>query len=183
MRVRDAWPQDAAAIAQIYRCYVEDSVASFEEVAPTAVQLAERMQAAPRLPWLLAEDDAGRIVGYAYAARHRERGAYRWAADCSVYLERDSTGRGIGRLLYSALLAVLREHGYWRAYAGIALPNPGSVRLHETMGFVPVGVYRQVGYKRGSWHDVGWWQLSLAGTSSASEPPDEPRQWHPAGGG
>ena len=182
MHVRDARPEDAAVIAGIYRFYVEESVTSFEDVVPTGFQFAERMEAAPRLPWLVAEDDDGRIVGYAYASRHRERSAYRWAVDCSVYLQRDRTGRGTGRLLYSELLSVLREHGYWRAYAGIVLPNPGSVRLHEAMGFVPVGTYQQVGYKLGSWHDVGWWQLALVGSSSKSQPCDEPRQWHPGHG-
>ena len=96
-----------------------------------------------------------------------------------MYLRPDSTGRGVGRLLYEVLLPALRERGYRRAYGGIALPNPPSVRLHEALGFVPVGVYRDVGDEHGSWHDVGWWQLSLA-TADADEPPEEPRPWRPS---
>lgn len=82
MRVRDALLDDAPVIAEIYRVYVEESVASFEDVAPDGLQMATRMQVTPRLPWVLAEDPAGHIVGYAYASRHRARAAYRWAVDC-----------------------------------------------------------------------------------------------------
>ena len=177
VHVRDARSADAASIADIYRPYVEESVASFEDLAPDAEVMAARMLASPRLPWLVAEEPGGRVLGYAYASRHRERAAYRWAVDCSVYLSTEARGRGIGRQLYASLLPVLRDCGYWRAHAGIALPNPGSVRLHEAMGFVPVGIYRQVGHKLGSWHDVGWWQLSLAEPGNGS--PDEPRPWVP----
>ena len=179
MLVRAARREDAPTIAEIYRSYVEESVASFEDVAPDAQLIAGRMLAAPRLPWLVAEDAAGRILGYAYASRHRERAAYRWAVECSVYLRTDARGHGVGRLLYASLLPALRDCGYRRACAGIALPNPGSVGLHEAMGFVPVGVYRQVGYKFGAWHDVGWWQLSLLAQEAAAEPPEEPRPWRP----
>lgn len=179
MRVRDAGAEDAAAIADVYRHYVEASAVTFEDVPPDAAEVARRMQATPRLPWLVAEDREA-VVGYAYASRHRDRPAYRWAVDCSVYLRPDATGRGVGRLLYDELLPVLRRLGYWRAYAGIALPNPGSVRLHEALGFVQVGVYEQVGYKLGCWHDVGWWQLALAQPGGVSGPPAEPRAWQPA---
>lgn len=177
MRVRDARPEDAAELAAIYRPYVEESVASFEDVAPDSSRIAVRMKAAPRLPWLVAEDEAGGVVGYAYATRHRDRAAYRWAVDCSVYLQPDRRGHGTGRLLYGTLLPLLRDLGYCRAHAGIALPNPASVALHEACGFKPVGVYQHVGYKFGSWHDVGWWQLSLAPAGGSQGPPDEPRQW------
>ena len=177
VQVRDARGADAALIADIYRHYVEASVASFEDVAPDAELVAARMRAAPRLPWLVAEDSSGRVLGYACASRHRERAAYRWAVDCSVYLSADARGRGIGRLLYASLLPTLRDCGYWRAHAGIALPNPASVRLHEAMGFRPVGIYRQVGHKLGSWHDVGWWQLALV--EDTGRAPEEPRAWEP----
>ncbi len=178
MRVRDALLDDAPVIAEIYRVYVEESVASFEDVAPDGLQMATRMQLTPRLPWLVAEDPAGHIVGY--ASRHRARAAYRWAVDCSVYVDPGGAGRGIGRLLYSTLLPLLREHGYRRAHAGIALPNGGSVRLHEAMGFLPVGVYEKVGFKFGNWHDVGWWQLQLVSVETASHPPEEPIPWRPS---
>ena len=177
MHVRGAGHSDAAAIAAIYRPYVEDSVASFEDVAPDAAAVVTRMDVAPRLPWLVAEDEAARVVGYAYASRHRDRAAYRWAVDCSVYLLPEAKGRGTGRLLYSTLLPVLADLGYRRAYAGIALPNPASVALYEAFGFRQIGVYERVGYKAGSWHDVGWWQLSLAADGPESGAPAEPKPW------
>ena len=93
---------------------------------------------------------------------HRQRSAYRWSVDCSVYLRADEGGRDNGRLLYLALLPQLRDLGYHQAFAGIAIPNPASVGLHEAMGFVCIGVYEGVGYKQGVWHDVGWWQLGGA---------------------
>ena len=177
MRVRDARPEDADVLAAIYRPYVEGSAVSFEDVAPAAADMAARMQAQPRLPWLVAQDEAAGVVGYAYATRHRDRAAYRWAVDCSVYLRPDVRRRGTGRLLYASLLPLLQDLGYRRVHAGIALPNPGSVGLHEAMGFSLVGIYPRVGYKLGSWHDVGWWQLSLG----PDDLPVEPVPWSPSG--
>jgi L-amino acid N-acyltransferase YncA len=182
LRVRDAADRDAGEIARIYRPYVEESVASFEDVSPDGAEMLRRMHGSPRLPWLVAEDaeDAGgTVVGYAYAARHRERAAYRWSVDCSVYVDPGARRRGVGRLLYGELLPLLRTLGYFRAYAGIALPNPASVGLHEAVGFTPVGVYRNVGFKHDGWHDVGWWQLSLRDADQAAQPP-EPTPWQPS---
>jgi len=171
---RAATPSDAQAIAAIYRPYVTDTVISFEIEPPDAGEMARRMAAPPSLPWLVAERD-GRLVGYAYASAHRARAAYRWGADVSVYLADAERGRGTGRALYTELFATLRDLGYVAAYAGITLPNPASVGLHEAMGFRLVGVYRGVGYKRGGWHDVAWWQLPLADPLPAD--PAEPRPW------
>jgi L-amino acid N-acyltransferase YncA len=171
--VRPATRADSAAIAEIYRPYVEDGVVSFEEVAPTANEFERRMAAEPRLPWLVALR-GDRVVGYAYACVHHPRAAYRWGVDVSVYLDATEVGRGIGRVLYDRLLAAVRDLGYVTAYAGIALPNPASVGLHESFGFTLVGVYRDVGYKRGRWHDVGWWQLALVDPPLG---PPKPRPW------
>lgn len=173
VEIRAATTADAPSIAAIYRPYVEDSVISFEEVAPDAAEIVRRMTAGA-LPWLVAVRD-GSVVGYAYAGAHRSRAAYRWGVDVSVYLADGERRRGTGRALYAQLLAVLRDLGYVRAYAGITLPNPASVGLHEAMGFTPVGVYHRVGFKRGAWHDVGWWQLSLS--DDIEGPPSEPRAW------
>lgn len=111
-------------------------------------------------PWLVAEFD-GRVAGYAYASPHRTRAAYRWAADVAVYVKRDHQRLGLGRALYDALLELLAHQGVQVACAGITLPNEASVRLHEAVGFEPVGVYRRIGWKAGAWHDVGWWQREL----------------------
>jgi L-amino acid N-acyltransferase YncA len=173
--IRPADVPDAAGIAAVYRPYVTDSVASFEAVAPDEAEMARRMVSAPRLPWFVACRD-GAVVGYAYAGPHRARAAYRWSVDCSVYLTADERGAGTGRALYERLLRELTELGHVTAFAGIALPNPASVRLHEALGFSPVGVHRGTGFKAGRWHDVGWWQLLLRELPAT---PVEPRAWFP----
>jgi phosphinothricin acetyltransferase len=111
-------------------------------------------------PWLACET-GGRLAGYAYASRHRARAAYNWSVEVSAYVHHEFRRRGIGRGLYASLFEILKAQGYCRAYAGITLPNPGSVGLHESMGFEPVGVFRSIGHKMGVWHDVGWWQRAL----------------------
>jgi phosphinothricin acetyltransferase len=159
--IRTAQPSDAAAVQRIYAPVVEGSVISFEYEPPSAEEMARRIESTlRRLPWLVAEID-GRVVGYAYAAPHGERSAYRWSVDTSIYLDAESRGVGIGRQLYDHLLSTLAELGYVNAYAGITLPNEASVGLHEACGYEPVGVYRSVGYKFGQWHDVGWWHRRL----------------------
>jgi L-amino acid N-acyltransferase YncA len=173
VHVRPATDDDAAAIAAVYAPYVTDGVASFEQVAPSPAELATRMHGEPRLPWLVAVR-ADAVVGYAYASHHRTRAAYRWAVDCSVYVAPGEHRRGVGRALYGDLLPHLGRLGYVRACAGIALPNPASVRLHESVGFRPVGVYERIGWKQGRWHDVGWWQAQLR---EPEEPPREPDVW------
>lgn len=163
MRIRPADPtRDADAVAAIYRPAVLTSPASFEEEPPTADEMAGRMRSTlERLPWLVAEVE-GVVVGYAYAGPHRARAGYRWSADVSVYVDPARQGQGIGRALYLELFEMLRRLGYVNAYAGITLPNPASVRLHEGMGMRRVALYPRVGYKLGAWHDVAWYGVRLA---------------------
>ena len=169
--IRVARPDDAAAIAAIYAPYVVETVISFETVSPDEDEMANRLaKTLARFPWLVAESD-GDVAGYAYAGQHRERAAYQWSADVSVYVHKALRRRGIGRALYTPLFDILRALGYFNAYAGIALPNPASVALHAAMGMTPVGVYRHVGYKAGIWHDVGWWEGSLRQQSTEPQPP------------
>jgi L-amino acid N-acyltransferase YncA len=169
--IRVACPDDAAMIAAIYAPYVTETAISFETVSPDETEMANRQaKTLASFPWLVAVCD-GEVVGYAYAGQHRERAAYQWSADVSVYVHKDVQRRGIGRALYTPLFAILRALGYHNVYAGIALPNPASVALHETMGMTPVGVYRHVGYKAGKWHDVGWWEGSLRQPSADPAPP------------
>jgi phosphinothricin acetyltransferase len=111
-------------------------------------------------PWLVWEEDS-QIIGYVYACAHRERAAYRWSVDTAVYVRPQNHRRGLGRTMYTELFRVLVSQGYINAYAGVTLPNPASVRLHESMGFEPVGVYRQVGFKCNAWYDVAWFQKLL----------------------
>ncbi|MEP7019793.1 MAG: N-acetyltransferase family protein [Pseudonocardiales bacterium] len=173
--VRAATRADAPAIQAIYAPVVHDSFASFEQIAPDAGEITRRMLARPRLPWLVA-DDAGRVAGYAYASPHRQRPGYRWSAEVSVYLDGAYHRRGIARALYERLLADVTDLGYVCAFAGIALPNEPSVALHEALDFVAVGLFRDIGFKHGGWHDVGWWQRALRAPPSS---PDEPREWRP----
>jgi len=170
LRLADA--RDAAAIAAIYAPYVETTPITFEEVAPTSEQMAARITGIDSpYPWLVACEGSD-ILGYAYSSRHRDRASYRWSVDVSVYIDRDHRRCGLGRALYTALLDLLSECGLARAYAGITLPNAASVRLHEAMGFGPVGIYEGVGYKMAAWRDVGWWTRPLA---PASDTPREPQ--------
>ena len=160
--IRLAVPLDAAAIAGIYRPAVVDAAISFEIEPPDAAEMDRRVQTTlMRTPWIVCEcDDA--ILGYAYAGRHRDRPAYQWSVDVSAYVLRDYRRAGIGSALYTSLFAVLELQGFRNAYAGITLPNPASLALHARVGFTPVGVYRNVGYKLGSWHDVQWLERGLA---------------------
>ena len=183
--IRLATEHDAAALARIYAPSIIDSVISFEATPPDAAEMAARVRAVqPVAPWLVYE--AGDVWGYAYASRHRERAAYRWAIDVSVYVDARHHRRGVGRALYTSLLALVRLQGFHRAHAGITVPNAPSVGLHESFGFAPVGIYRAVGYKLGAWCDVGWWQLALRAPDGEPAEPRTPAQlaadpaWHAA---
>ena len=175
--IRLAVERDAAALAAIYRFYVEDSRVSFEEVAPDAAEMARRLNGDPPgyHPWLVAEED-GRLLGYAASSAFRTRRAYRWTVETGIYLASDASGRGIGRALLSDLLELLERQGYVAAIGAIALPNPASVALHEKLGFSYAGTYRGVGFKFGEWMDVGLWQKELAPRNDA---PAEPRAFAP----
>lgn len=156
--VRVATAADAASVAAVYAPLVRDTAVSFEDVPPSTVEMADRIEAS--VHWVVACEDED-VVGYAYATPHRDRAAYRWAVDCSVYLAAGARGRGVGRALYARLLPELAERGFVHACAGITLPNAGSVGLHEALGFRQVAHYADIGFKLGRWHDVGWWVLRL----------------------
>ena len=174
MRIRSADPHgDAAACASIYGPYVRETAISFEEHPPDEIAFAERIGRISRShPWLVALD-SGVVTGFAYGCPHRGRAAYRWAVDVSVYVDPDRRRHGAGRALYGALLPLLRDQGFYMACAGVTLPNEASVAFHESFGFTPVGVYRRIGFKLGTWWDVGWWQRELR--APAADAPGEPR--------
>lgn len=145
----------------IYRPFVERSAVSFEVDVPDVAEFAKRIDKAnERWQWIVAETE-GQCAGYAYGSSHRERAAYRWSVEVSAYVHDAHRRRGVGRALYLALFDVLAARGYCNAYAGITLPNPASVALHRGVGFEPVGVFRNVGWKFGVWHDVAWFQRKL----------------------
>lgn len=175
--LRHADPErDGAACAAIYAPFVRASAVSFEEEAPDPDSFVERIATTTRThPWLVLEKD-GRVIGFAYASQHRARAAYRWAADVGIYVDPAHQGNGAGRRLYEALLELMRRQRLLVACAGITLPNDASVGLHEAFGFERVGVYRDIGYKAGAWHDVVWMQLALGGRGPGDDgaPPPEP---------
>lgn len=155
--IRCARRDDAAAIAEIYAPYVAETAISLELAPPTAEQITARMaQLSDGYPWLVYEAD-GAVKGYAYAGPHSDRGGYRWSANVTVYVAAGYHRQGIGRALYARLLEILRKQGFHAVFGGITLPNEASVGLHESCGFTPVGVYREAGFKLGTWWNVGWW--------------------------
>ncbi|HEU0067337.1 MAG TPA: GNAT family N-acetyltransferase [Sphingomonas sp.] len=179
--IRAARPEDAGAIAAIYAPHVLAGVVSFETDAPDARTMRARMAAADGLyPWIVATsgEDTGGVLAYAYATRFRERDAYRWVVETTVYVADVSQRAGVGRLLYEALVDTCRAQGFTQAMGVIALPNDGSIRLHEAVGFRRAGVFREIGYKHGRWIDVGYWQCELA---EPATPPVEPRRFADVG--
>ena len=178
--IRPATPEDAAAIAAIYKPYVERGTVSFELKAPGEAVMRQRMTASDgKFPWLVVtEGKGGAVVGYAYASSFRDRPAYRYTIETSVYLAVGTQGRGNGRQLYDALIDTVRAQGFTHAIGVIALPNDHSIRLHESVGFKRTGVLREVGYKEGRWIDVGYWQCEL---NDASLPPMEPKPFSETG--
>ena len=169
--IRLATLADAEAIREIYAPFCEGTPVSFETEAPDIEEMRRRIaKTLEALPWLVREQD-GEVLGYAYASQHRERAAYRWSVDVSAYVRDGHRRRGVGRALYSRLFELLRQQGFYTALAGITLPNPGSVGLHESLGFEIVGTYRRIGFKCGAWHDVAWYQLPLREfTAEPAEP-------------
>ncbi|USI73276.1 GNAT family N-acetyltransferase [Sphingomonas morindae] len=160
--IRPVRREDAAAIAELYRPYVTDSVITFELAAPDEGEIGARIEAITHaFPWLVAERE-GAVIGYAYGSPYRTRAAYRWVAETGIYLAPAAQGQGLGRLLYGALLDALAAHGYVAAIGVLTLPNPASEALHAALGFRPAGVQPGIGFKQGRWHDVGFWQRDLA---------------------
>ncbi len=173
-KIRPATEADAASLLAIYRPFVESTAVSFETVAPTTDEFAARIaKAVAGWQWLLAER-AGQCIGYAYGSAHRERHAYRWSVEVSAYVHPGHHRQGVGRTLYERLLEDLASKGFCNAYAGITMPNEGSIALHRSVGFESIGVFKAVGRKFGKWHDVAWFQRPLR-----SSPPWEEQRPKP----
>lgn len=170
MNIRCATAADAADCVAIYAPFVRDTVISFEDVAPDIDEMAARIaRLTASHGWLVGEEN-GRVVGFAYAGVFRQRQAWQWVCETSIYLAPAAMGRGLGRQLYAALLSHLTECGYRVAIGCIALPNEASTRLHEAVGFQSMGVFRRVGFKFDTWIDVAWYQAELG--SGTATPPD-----------
>ena len=161
MRVRLATPEDAAAILEIYKTYIENTRVTFEIEVPTVEAFKERMERITAwFPWIVCEID-GKIAGYAYGSKHGERAAYRWSVDLSVYIEEKYHRYGLGTALYTALLELLRKQGYFTAYAGVSTPNLKSEAFHRGFGFRNLGEFKNAGYKLGAWCGVSWYEMVL----------------------
>jgi phosphinothricin acetyltransferase len=170
--VRPAGAADAGALAEIYAPSVLQRPTSFELRAPDADEMAARLaRVTSAWPWFVAEQ-GGQVLGYCYAGAFAEREAYRWSVTTTAYVRDGHHRCGIGRAMYARLLDALRRQGAVRAFAGITLPNEGSVGLHRAMGFEPVGLYPQAGFKLGRWWDVAWYGLALRGVTTDEAPPE-----------
>jgi L-amino acid N-acyltransferase YncA len=167
--VRLITPTDCEAALEVYRPYVEKTAYTFEYVVPTIEQFTEKIKKiTAQYPWLVCEYK-GRIIGYAYGSTHRDRTAYQWSPESTVYIAEDFHRLGIARILYEALFDMLKLQGFYNVYAGVLVTNESSCRFHESMGFYEVGLFKRVGYKLGKWHDNMWYQLHLS--EHISEPP------------
>jgi phosphinothricin acetyltransferase len=170
--IRDATAADAAACAAIYAPFVTGTAITFETDPPDTAEFARRIAAARRdHAWLVAEQ-AGRVLGYAYAGPWKARPAYRWTAEVAVYIAPDGQRSGLGRALYEALFARLADRGYRTLIAGVTLPNEASLGLHRALGFASVGTFASVGWKLGAWRDVHYLSRTIG---DGTEPPAEPR--------
>ncbi len=169
--IRLATVEDAEQIQAIYAPFCSHSPVTFETQAPTIQEMGQRInKLLQQFPWLVCHNK-NKILGYVYAAPHHERAAYQWSVNVSVYIHESARRLGIGRALYTSLFKILQLQGYYNAYAGITLPNKASVRLHEAMGFQLAGMYANVGFKAGAWHDVAWLVLALQEELTNPTPP------------
>jgi Sortase and related acyltransferases len=169
MTIRFAKPEDCPALLEIYGQYINTSI-TFEYALPTEREFADRIALiSSTYPYLVCEEN-NRIAGYAYAARHRDRAAYQWSAELSVYLDRSSTSKGLGRQLYTLLMDILELQGITNVYGGVTVPNEKSEAFHKALGFRILGSFHNVGFKDGEWRDVMWFEKAIGEYSPAPQP-------------
>lgn len=158
--IREVQLADAQAITDIYNYYVTDTVVTFEEVPIDAADMSQRITkiATDNLPWYVAEDENGQVIGYAYAAKWHQRFSYRFATEVTVYLRHDVQAKGYGTKLYQTLFTELKARGIHTAISLVTLPNDASIALHEKFGFEKAAHFKEVGWKFEQWLDVGYWQ-------------------------
>ena len=174
--VRTATAADLSSIAAIYDEEVRHGISTFASVPPGPDYWEERLASTHPGDHVLVAERDGAVAGYAYGTAHRTRPAYRWVVEVTVYVDAARHRSGVGRELYQALLPLLARQRLQVVVAGITLPNDASVALHESVGFQPVGIYRDFGYKFGAWHDVGWWQARLAPATAEPQEPLAPQR-------
>ncbi len=154
--------EDSPGILEIYKPYVTDTAITFEYEVPTQDEFLQRIKAnTSEYPWLVCLQNH-KIIGYAYASKHRDRAAYQWSVDSAIYLSPLVHRKGIARILYESLFSILRLQGYFNVYAGISLPNEKSVAFHKALGFKEIAHYKKVGFKHHQWHNTAWFELHLS---------------------
>jgi len=169
IKLRLANLEDAQEILDIYIPYIIDSNVTFEYSAPSLNDFENRMKKIiKKYPYIVAVWEE-KIVGYAYAHVHMERAAYQWNVETSIYVDKDLKHRGIGRLLYSKLLEILKVQNVQNVYGCVTLPNENSERMHYAFGFQLVGKFHNTGYKFGKWHDVGWFELHIGNQEDSKQ--------------
>ena len=177
MIIRTVQPEDAGQIAHIYRTYVEQTAITFEYDAPDANEICSRIRhTLEKYPYLVAQE-GDRILGYAYAGPFKDRRAYDWSVEVSIYLDEHERGRGCGKTLYHELERILAQQNIINLNACIAYPEEedeyltrSSVRFHERMGYQMVGGFHQCGYKFGKWYGMVWMEKMIA--SHPEQPAD-----------
>ncbi len=159
--VRPIETKDHQAVVDIYNHYIDHTIVTFEELPIDVEEITSRIDAVkPQLPWLVFEDKKS-VLGYAYASSWKGRCAYRFSAECTVYVKDGALGKGIGTQLYRSLITKMQALDYHVLIGGVSLPNAGSIALHEKLGFRKVAHFEEVGFKFDRWIDVGYWQLIL----------------------
>jgi len=173
MLIRQASISDAKALLAIYAQYIDTNI-TFEYALPSEEEFAARIAGFGSFyPYLVCEED-GVPIAYAYAHRDRERAAYQWNAELSIYIDKKACGKGIGRKLYGLLLALLKEQGIANAYACITMPNEASCALQDAFGFRKIGVREKTGFKNGCWLDSAWYEKRLFDEDNKDKTPAQP---------
>lgn len=171
--IRLATEKDAQATLAIYAPYVTDTAITFDYDVPSEMEFAEKIRhITTDFPWLVCEIE-GEIVGYVYASKHREKTAYQWSAESTVYFSSSYHRKGLAKILYETLFSLLKLQGYVNVYAGVTLPNEKSEGFHLAQGFEVIGDFTKIGYKLGKWRDVRWYQRHL---NAHSENPPLPKK-------
>ncbi len=167
---------DAPRILEIYAPIVRETTISFEYDVPDEHEMRQRIRSKLEhgYPWLVMERE-DLLLGYAYAGRWRDRAAYDWTVETTVYVNSAARRGGVGRTLYKALFDLLRLQGFVQAVAGVTLPNDASVGLHQAVGFIPTGTTHNAGYKFGRWNDVAFFEMSI---QPAPETPTKTKDVH-----
>ncbi len=163
-KLRFVCKDDTKQILNIYKYYIEKTAITFEYEVPSEVDFLVRINSiSENYPYIVATLNK-EVIGYAYASRFRERKAYDWAVETSVYVDKNKKGKGLGKKLYKKLLELLTEQGFVMAYACVTCPNFTSDALHSSLGFSKVGIFTNSGYKFDSWHDIVWYEKQLNST-------------------